>query len=118
MTTPLTSSENIKGMLWMLLGGAIFSTVFSLIRYLGDSLHVFELVFLRNLFGFIALVPFLLRADYSNLTPKRPGLMVGRGVVHLVLRFIADTPGHGDGVGPDRAHCDVPDGGLAVKGAQ
>ena len=83
MTTPLTSSENIKGMLWMLLAGAIFSTVFSLIRYLGDSLHVFELVFLRNLFGFIALVPFLLRADYSNLTPKRPGLMVGRAVFQV-----------------------------------
>jgi drug/metabolite transporter (DMT)-like permease len=74
-------SDNLRGMLWMTLSGAVFATNYAIIRYLAVDFHVFELVFFRNLFGLIVLTPFLWRARHKITKPKRPGIIAMRGIL-------------------------------------
>jgi len=76
-----SASGNFQGMVWIVGACAIFALNFTLIRKLGADFHAFELVFFRNLFGFLFLIPFLVRSGRRGLIPRRPGLMVMRGVV-------------------------------------
>ena len=55
-------NQNLLGMAWMMLGGAVFSVNFGVIRFLSADFSVFEIVLFRNLFGFIVFIPFLWRA--------------------------------------------------------
>ncbi|MBT5181492.1 MAG: DMT family transporter [Rhodospirillaceae bacterium] len=75
------ASGNIQGMVWILLASAVFAINFTLIRKLGAEIHAFELVFFRNLFGFLFLIPFLVRSGRQGLVPARPGLMALRGLM-------------------------------------
>jgi drug/metabolite transporter (DMT)-like permease len=77
----LEPSDNLRGMLWMTLSGAIFSINYGIIRVLAEDINVFELVFFRNLFGLIILLPFLWRARHEIRKPKRPGIILSRGVL-------------------------------------
>lgn len=45
----------------MITGGFIFAIMTVLIRPLSESIHAFEIVFFRNLFGLLILVPFIAR---------------------------------------------------------
>jgi drug/metabolite transporter (DMT)-like permease len=74
-------SDNLRGMLWMTLSGAVFATNYGIIRYLAVDFHVFELVFFRNLFGLVVLTPFLWRARHEIRKPKRFGIIAMRGVL-------------------------------------
>ena len=80
----LAKPDNIKGMVWMLIAGAIFSVNFSIIRTLGQDLNVFEIVFFRNLFGFAVFIPWLVRAGKAELIPSRPLLVGLRGVLQVL----------------------------------
>ncbi|NQV57782.1 MAG: DMT family transporter [Rhodospirillales bacterium] len=75
------NNANLIGMAWMVMASAIFAVNFTIIRILSADFHVFELVFFRNLFGFVFILPFLIRAGRDSLIPKRPGLMGLRGVL-------------------------------------
>ena len=77
-------SQNLLGMAWMMLGGAVFSVNFGIIRFLSADYSVFEIVFFRNLFGFIVFIPFLWRAGRAALRPKRPVLLTGRALLQVV----------------------------------
>ncbi|MBT3991162.1 MAG: DMT family transporter [Rhodospirillaceae bacterium] len=81
--SPKAVNQNLLGMAWMMLGGAVFSVNFSVIRILSADFHVFEIVFFRNIFGFIVLIPFLMRAGRVELWPKRPVLLTGRAVMQV-----------------------------------
>jgi drug/metabolite transporter (DMT)-like permease len=74
-------SDNVRGMFWMTLSGAVFAANYGVIRHLAEDFHVFELVFFRNLFGLIVLLPFLWRARYEIGKPKRPGIILMRGIL-------------------------------------
>jgi drug/metabolite transporter (DMT)-like permease len=78
---PSPVPANIQGMAWIALASAVFAINFTLIRKLGAEINAFELVFFRNLFGFIFLIPFLLRAGRGGRMPSRPGLMGLRGLM-------------------------------------
>jgi drug/metabolite transporter (DMT)-like permease len=52
-----------------------------LIRHLADSgMPVFEIVFLRTLAGVIVFLPWFFKNGIMNVLPKRPGLLLARGV--------------------------------------
>ena len=85
-----SASGNIQGMAWIVMASAVFAVNFTLIRKLGAEIHAFELVFFRNLFGFIFLIPFLIRAGRSGLMPSRPGLMPSRPGL-MALRGLMQT---------------------------
>jgi len=83
---PHTGAENLRGMLWMVLGSALFSVNFAVIRHLGQDLHPFEIVFFRNLFGLLVFIPWLIRAEKTSLKPNRPWLLGGRAVIQVVAQ--------------------------------
>ena len=71
-------------MLWMTLSGAAFASNYAVIRHLAQDIHIFELVFFRNVFGLLALTPFLWRLRHDLKRPKRPSLIVWRGALQTM----------------------------------
>jgi drug/metabolite transporter (DMT)-like permease len=53
-----------------------------LIKQLSGEVHPFEIAFFRNLFGFVILLPLLLRAGFGSLGTQRLGLHALRGVLN------------------------------------
>ena len=77
----LLHANNVRGMLWMTLSGAVFAANYSVIRLLSLDFHVFELVFFRNLFGLLVLSPFLWRLRSEIGKPKSLNLVFYRGIL-------------------------------------
>lgn len=64
-------SVPVQGALWMLLAAALFSVLNALIRQLSAELHPFQVVFFRNLFGLVFMLPWLLWAGRGMLRTTR-----------------------------------------------
>lgn len=77
-------SQTVEGMLWMLLSTAILASMHGAVRHVAVDMHPFEVAFFRNLFGFMAILPMLLRGGWSSLHSKQPGLQVLRGCTGIV----------------------------------
>ena len=77
-------SVNPKAALLMFLSCIVFSITMSVIRHLSASIPPLELVFFRNFFGLLAIVPLFLRTGFAPLRTKRFGLHVLRGLATLV----------------------------------
>ena len=56
----MTSSTN-RGIFWMIISCIAFSSMWVLIRYASHDVHAFVIVFFRNFFGTLVLVPMMLR---------------------------------------------------------
>ena len=69
----------VRGMAWMLLAAVASAAMNGIIRELSASLHAFEIAFFRNLFGFLALLPLLLRAGAGAWRTEQLHLHVLRG---------------------------------------
>ena len=67
----------------MLVAGIAFAGMHAAIRHVGETVHPFEITFFRNLFGFLVLMPLLLRYGWAPLRAKRPSLLSLRAVVNL-----------------------------------
>lgn len=76
-------SNNAQGMLWMLLSTAFLASMHGAIRHVAMDMHPFEVVFFRNLFGLVAILPMLARSGLSGLASKQPKLQVLRGVIGI-----------------------------------
>ena len=74
---------NLMGMGLMLVAGIAFAGMHAAIRHVGETIHPFEITFFRNLFGFLVLMPLLLRYGWAPLRAKRPGILSLRAVVNL-----------------------------------
>lgn len=64
----------------MFLATIVLACMHGMVRFLGADLHPFVIAFYRNLFGFIAVLPLVLRAGLSGLYTKHPRIMVLRGI--------------------------------------
>lgn len=73
----------LRGALWMALAVPCFSIMINLVRYLSETQHTFEIVFFRNLFGVIALTPWMIRQGTGALRTNRLGLHMFRSGVGL-----------------------------------
>ncbi len=83
-------SGPVRGALWMVAAAACFSVMITLVRYLAARQHVFEIVFFRNFFGLLVMLPWLLRHGGSVLRSRRPGLHLlraGFGLSAMSLWF-------------------------------
>lgn len=67
-------------MLCMALAAAAMVVMHALVRHVADELHPVQIAFFRNLFGLAFVLPFLVPAGLAQLRPRRPGLLVLRGV--------------------------------------
>ncbi|MDH3659046.1 MAG: DMT family transporter [Alphaproteobacteria bacterium] len=87
-SAPLPAS--VRGALWMSAGAAFFAVMINLVRHLTDQLDPLQVVFFRNAFGLLAVLPWLLRGGMPALHTRRIGLHVLRalfGIAAMLLWF-------------------------------
>jgi len=85
-------SPAVRALLWAAASGAIFCVLNALMRALAQQLPPMQIQFLRYLFGFLVLLPLLMRSGLAAYRPKSPTGQFVRGAVHtagLVLWFLA-----------------------------
>jgi drug/metabolite transporter (DMT)-like permease len=88
----MTWPAPVRGMLWMVLGGILFTCLNTLARGLSKQLDVYETQFLRYLFGLVVMLPLVLRHGWQAYRPVNIGGQFWRGGVHtlgLILWFTA-----------------------------
>jgi drug/metabolite transporter (DMT)-like permease len=79
-------------MLWMAASGALFAALNTLMKWLAHDLDPWLVGFLRYFFGFVVLLPLVLKLGLSGMRTTAPGLQVLRAVFHaggLLLWFLA-----------------------------
>lgn len=85
-------SPVVRGLMWSGASGAIFCILNALMRDLAHKLDPMQVQFLRYLFGFVVLLPLLLRHGLAAYRPRQLGGQFARGALHtvgLVLWFLA-----------------------------
>lgn len=79
----------------MILSVGVLAGLDSVVKFAAnEGLHPIQIVFFRNLFGLIAVLPILMRAGFGQLRTKRPGFHIMRGGIHsisMICWFIALT---------------------------
>ncbi len=86
--------DNMRGALWMVSGVAFFAATAVLIKFAGQTLHTFEIVFFRCVFGMLVVIPLLIRSGVSALRVRKPGLHLVRvtcAVIGMSSGFYAMT---------------------------
>lgn len=84
--------DNLRGVLWMILGGLFFTGVAGVVRHLSYKYTAFEIVFYRVLIGTLIQLPWLFRAGFGVLRTSRIGLFwlrAGFAYGGMVLYFYA-----------------------------
>jgi drug/metabolite transporter (DMT)-like permease len=85
-------SPALRGMLWMILAGLVFTFLNTIMRVVSQHIPPFETQFLRYFCGLLVMLPIVLRAGAAAYSPKGLSGQLWRGVVHtsgLLLWFIA-----------------------------
>ncbi|MEQ9815536.1 MAG: DMT family transporter [Azospirillaceae bacterium] len=82
--TPTRFSAPVQGALYMSAAAAVFAVMVVLVRLATDELHPFEVAFLRNLFGLVLMVPWLLRSRLHGLQTRNFKLHTLRGITGLI----------------------------------
>ncbi len=72
---------NIRGALWVVAAGALFSVMAAVVKILGNRLDSFQIAFFRALFGLAAVLPFVWQEGLPRLRTRRPGMHLLRGVM-------------------------------------
>ena len=89
---PGTAAGNLRGIGWMVLTGLFFVAVTGIVRHLGTDMSAPQAAFIRYGFGFILMVPVLLRLETVRLPKRTVGLYLVRGLLHgtgVTLWFFA-----------------------------
>ena len=63
-----------RALAFMLLASVLLSTMHVIVRYLSTDLHPFVVVFFRNLFGLVVLLPLLFKNGFCSLATDKPAL--------------------------------------------
>jgi drug/metabolite transporter (DMT)-like permease len=82
----------VRGMVWMVAGGLLFSLLNTIARELTLHLDVYQSQFLRYLFGLLVILPWVFRAGWRSYRPVNMAGQFWRGGVHtlgLILWFTA-----------------------------
>jgi drug/metabolite transporter (DMT)-like permease len=62
---------------WILFTGLAITLSLAVVRHIADEVHIFEIVFVRSVFGLLLMLPVVLkRGAAAPLRPNRPGLCV------------------------------------------
>ena len=89
MTAPsqgssVVTSEALVATSFMILAGALFASMHGTVRLVSFDLHPFLIAFFRNLFGFLVLIPILMRGGVGRFKTKRFGLHTFRACINSV----------------------------------
>jgi drug/metabolite transporter (DMT)-like permease len=72
---------NLKGMAFALISGMTFASISGMVRHVSADIHPFEIAFFRFFFGFIVLLPVLMRTGLAPLKTNRLGMHLVRVVL-------------------------------------
>ena len=84
----------VQGIAWMAGAALCFSVSISLVRYLSDAMTTFEIVFLRQVFGLVFMLPWLARAGVGALKTTRlklHGQRAGVGYAGMATAYYSVT---------------------------
>jgi drug/metabolite transporter (DMT)-like permease len=73
----------LRGVAWMALAAASFAVMINVVRYLTETFDPLQVVFFRNLFGLLAMLPWLARHGLGVLRTQRIGLHVLRAAIGI-----------------------------------
>jgi len=83
---------NVRGSVWLFAGGLVFAVMGALIKYVGQSLPVVEILFLRTIFVIVVMSPAIIRGFPAVFRTERLSLhltRVGLSAVAMVTGFTA-----------------------------
>jgi drug/metabolite transporter (DMT)-like permease len=97
MTAPaggssVATSPAVLATAFMILAGALFASMHGTVRLISFDMHPFVIAFFRNLFGFLVLVPLLMRGGIGMFKTKRFGfhtIRAGINSVSMLCWFMA-----------------------------
>ncbi|MBD19568.1 MAG: RNA polymerase subunit sigma-54 [Rhodospirillaceae bacterium] len=79
-----TTSQAVLATSFMILAGAMFAFMHGTVRLVSFELHPFLIAFFRNLFGFLVLIPLLMRGGIGRFKTKRLGLHTFRACINSI----------------------------------
>ena len=75
-------SPNVRGFIFILLASATFPIMGTTVKYLTSELHPFQIAFFRCIFGFIIIIPLIIKNNpLKILTTKRYSMHLLRGLL-------------------------------------
>ena len=74
----------VQAALLMVFGAVFVASQNAMIRIVSAEIHTFEIVFFRNLFGLLAMLPLLFRPGPSMLRANKPGSLLIMSLCHLL----------------------------------
>ncbi len=74
---------NTRGAIWILLAALLMTVQVTVVKQLGATLHIFEIVFFRCAFSFLILSPAFLRLGLGAYATSRPALHITRSVLGI-----------------------------------
>jgi drug/metabolite transporter (DMT)-like permease len=77
-------SGNLRGAIWMVMGGTALTLLAVTIREIQDTYSVLQMIFLRSVVSFLLILPWAIRAGVVRLRTRRPGLHVFRNGMHYL----------------------------------
>ncbi|MGI9417482.1 MAG: DMT family transporter [Geminicoccaceae bacterium] len=83
-----TLPPSVQGALWMVASAAFFAVMINLVRYLTDHFDPLQVVFFRNAFGLLAILPWLLREGPPALHTKRLHLHMFRALIGIAAMLL------------------------------
>ena len=87
-------SDSFQCGFWIFIAGFLMSGQLVIVRFIGDEVGVFQIIFFRAVFGLAALTPLLVSNGAVHLRPNRPVLAILCGVLAFtatVFFFLAAT---------------------------
>ncbi|MFK7859935.1 MAG: DMT family transporter [Granulosicoccus sp.] len=91
MTTNIHGTTT-RAVIFMLGATVMLASMHGLVRQLSTDIHPFVIVFFRNVFGLVAILPLLLRAGFGSLITRNPRLHMiraGVGIIAMLGWFYA-----------------------------
>lgn len=90
----LSDNATLRGLVWMIACGVLFSALNMLQKLLTYQLHPPQVTCLRYFVGSLLLLPFVIPGGWARYRPRRPALHVWRGLFHVTgsLIWIATIP--------------------------
>jgi drug/metabolite transporter (DMT)-like permease len=80
--------RRVRGMLAMLTAALVVTTMNVFVRQVAEDMHLFQILFLRNVFAFLIFVPILLGVEVNPLRTQRIGMHTFRAGLNTVATVI------------------------------
>lgn len=82
---------NVRGSIWMLIAAGLFAAMVAMIKAAGETLHVTEILFFRQIFMIMLVLPVIARGFPEVLTTARLDLQLVRIISALTAMLLSFT---------------------------